>query len=120
MLEQHHTEALLLLHVTKYVYIKVSWCFLWTDNRRMNQNQRKRRLLLPRKPDNLVSIEILGPFLRTKDGIKEVFVVSDRYTKRTETIQTGTPLTVTIAIIFMARYVESFGIRSTVLTNAEP
>lgn len=65
-------------------------------------------------------MDILALLLNTKPGNQFVFVMTNRYTKRTRAIPTTTTNATTVARIFVEHWVANCGIPSKLLSENRP
>lgn len=103
-------KELYCVHVASDVYDTVRDCRSCTQDRTHGKKQRDLKLFFPDGALEHVSMDILGPLLKTKHGNQFVTPMTDRYTKLTRAISTKKTNDTAVSRIFFEHCVANFGI----------
>ena len=75
------------------------------------------RLFPARKPLEFVAMDILGPFPRTRHGMRFILVITDRFSKLTKTAALRTITALSVAKAFCRTWVFNYGTPKVLLTD---
>lgn len=87
---------------------------------KLTTSQKHLHLFPSNGPFELVAMDILGPFPRTKSGKRYILVVTDRYSKLTRSIPMNYITAPLVAASFLNNWAFPYGIPQSVLTDNGP
>ena len=104
--------------MTVDIHHQVENCKSCAMNRIKDQrNVYPMRLFPARRPLEYVAMDILGPFPRTKHGMRFILVITDRFSKLTRTVALRTITSLSVAKAFCRTWVFSYGTPKILLTD---
>lgn len=104
-------------HIAADVYSTLKTCQRCPKMQTKFAHQRQLEQFPANRSLKIIAIDILGPLPRTKEGMRYVVFMTDRYTILTRAIQTATVTSTETAKIFVKQWVMPYEIPKTVLAG---